>query len=76
MNLTPFSHLKITSHNRRSVKRLSVFASVSNFECVYQAFQSISHLDLLSYLMLKPAAERLLSVVNNRNRKFDVEIRK
>lgn len=31
---------------------------------------------LLSYLMLKPAAERLLSVVNNRKRTLDVEIRK
>lgn len=31
---------------------------------------------LLSYLMLKPAAERLLSVVNNRKSTLDVEIRK
>lgn len=35
-----------------------------------------SHSDLLSYLMLKPAAERLLSVVNNRKRTLEVEIRK
>lgn len=33
-------------------------------------------LDLLSYLMLKPAAERLLSVVNSRKSTLEVEIRK
>lgn len=32
--------------------------------------------DLLSYLILKPAAERLLSVVNSRKSTLEVEIRK
>ena len=40
------------------------------------AHVSVLKCALLSYLMLKPAAERLLSVVNNRKRKLDVEMRK
>ena len=97
-SLTPFSHLRITSHRFKShiVKRMTVYDCVGNsifltwfvlrytekkhsyfvWVCVYQTFLSASQSAVLSYLMLKPAAERLLSVVNNRNRKLDVEIRK